>query len=104
MVDMADAFEDRVKGLLFGQAVGDAVGLGTEFMGRARVRDKYPEGTRAYAHIFRDAHRKRWTRWDWTDDTEQMTLMVDSLLESKFVDLGMALFVMFGWKSLDRKF
>jgi ADP-ribosylglycohydrolase len=84
---MTDTFEDRFKGVLFGQAVGDALGLGTEFMSRAQVRDKYPDGLSAYEQIIRDAHRKRWKRGDWTDDTEQMTLIVDSLLEKKEVDV-----------------
>ena len=84
---MTDAFEDRFKGVLFGQAVGDALGLGTEFMSRAQVRDRYPDGLHSYEQIIRDAHRKRWKRGDWTDDTEQMTLIVDSLLESKAVDV-----------------
>ncbi len=84
---MTDGFEDRFKGVLFGQAVGDALGLGTEFMSRTQVRDKYPDGLRAYEQIIRDAHRKRWKRGDWTDDTEQMTLIVDSLLERKEVDV-----------------
>jgi ADP-ribosylglycohydrolase len=30
--------EDRFIGTLFGQAIGDALGLGTEFMSKAQVR------------------------------------------------------------------
>jgi ADP-ribosylglycohydrolase len=87
MIDMSCTFEDRFKGVLFGQAVGDALGLGTEFMSRAQVRDKYSDGLSAYDQIIRDAHRKRWKRGDWTDDTEQMTLIVDSLLEKREIDV-----------------
>jgi len=79
-------YENRFRGVLFGQAAGDAIGLGTEFMSRAEVLDKYPDGLRDYTQIIRDAHRKRWRRGDWTDDTEQMTLIVDSLLEKRAVD------------------
>jgi len=84
---MSNAFEDRLKGVLFGQAVGDALGLGTEFMSRAQVRYWYPDGLSSYDQIIRDAHRKRWKRGDWTDDTEQMTLIVDSLLEKREIDV-----------------
>lgn len=84
---MTGAIEDRFKGVLFGQAVGDALGLGTEFMSRGQVLDKYPKGLDSYDQIIRDAHRKRWRRGDWTDDTEQMTLIVDSLLDNKALDI-----------------
>jgi ADP-ribosylglycohydrolase len=84
---MIDRFEDRFKGVLFGQAVGDALGLGSEFMSRAQVREKYPDGLTSYDQIIRDEHRRRWRRSDWTDDTEQMTLVVDSLLKNKELDV-----------------
>lgn len=84
---MSNEFEDRFKGVLFGQAVGDALGLGTEFMSREQVSDKYPKGLHSYEQIIRDAHRQRWRRGDWTDDTEQMTLIVDSLLDNKTLDI-----------------
>ena len=84
---MTPDLEDRFTGVLFGQAVGDALGLGTEFMSRERVRNLYEEGLTSYSQIYRDAHRKRWKRGDWTDDTEQMTLIVDSLLENQAVDV-----------------
>lgn len=79
--------EDRVFGVLFGQAVGDALGLGTEFMSREDVAWHYPEGLGRYEQIIQDAHRRRWKPGDWTDDTEQMTMILDSLLETGRADV-----------------
>lgn len=30
-----------------------------------------------------DNHRKAWQHADWTDDTDQMILIIDSILETK---------------------
>ena len=80
------SLEDRVFGVLFGQAVGDAIGLGAEFMTKDKVRWHYPDGLSGYEQIIQDDHRRRWHRGDWTDDTDQMTMILDSLLELRRVD------------------
>ncbi len=79
---------ERAFGTLFGQAVGDALGLGAEFMTREQVAWHYSRGLTRYDQIIRDAHRKRWKPGAWTDDTEQMTMILDSLLETGGVDVG----------------
>lgn len=78
---------ERVFGTLFGQAVGDSLGLGTEFMSREDVLRHYPDGLRRYEQIIQDEHRRRWKPGAWTDDTEQMTMIRDSLLESGGLDV-----------------
>lgn len=83
----AVTLEDRVFGVLFGQAVGDALGLGSEFMARKDVEWHYPQGLSRYEQIVQDAHRNRWKPGDWTDDTEQLTMILDSLLETGDVDV-----------------
>jgi ADP-ribosylglycohydrolase len=72
---------DRIRGVIFGQAIGDALGLGTEFMSADAVRSHYPEGLSAYHQIIQDAHRSRWRQGDWTDDTDQFLCILDSILE-----------------------
>ncbi len=72
---------DRIFGLLFGAALGDAMGLAAEFMRRAQASFRYGTQllhTRAFT---RDRHRERWLAGDWTDDTDQMLLLLFNLLE-----------------------
>ena len=51
---------DRIKGTIYGQAIGDALGLGTEGMTDEDMAWKYPNGIKHYSDIFQDRHRKRW--------------------------------------------
>ena len=48
---MNAATRDRIRGVLYGQAVGDALGLGTEFMSKAEVARHYPDGLDDYAQV-----------------------------------------------------
>ena len=40
----SDEVKDRMKDVIFGQAIGDALGLGSEFMSRDEVLANYPNG------------------------------------------------------------
>jgi ADP-ribosylglycohydrolase len=71
----------RIRGTVFGQAIGDALGLATEFMSRDDVKRHYPHGVEHYTDMVRDAHRSRWQPGEWTDDTAQFLCILDSLLE-----------------------
>ena len=51
---------DRFLGTIFGQAVGDALGLSTEFMSKQVVVRFYPNGIEDYSQIVQDDHRRRW--------------------------------------------
>lgn len=73
--------ENIIKGVFFGQAIGDALGLGTEFLTRNQVLNIYPHGLSAYHQIIQDEHRSRWTAGDWTDDTAQFLCIVDAIVE-----------------------
>lgn len=71
---------DKIKGVIFGQAIGDALGLGTEFMTRKEVRKYYPDGFSRYEQIIQDAHRKRWHKGDWTDDTDMWLCIANAII------------------------
>lgn len=76
---------DRFKGCIWGQAIGDALGLGTEFMPLEEVRRNYPNGLRYYDQIVQDAHRSRWPKGIWTDDTEMMLCIANAIIKDKDV-------------------
>lgn len=75
--------EDRIKGCIFGQAIGDALGLGTEFMSEREVHSHYPEGLTCYDQIVQDAHRRRWAKGAWTDDTDMMLCIADAIVADR---------------------
>ena len=78
---------DRIKGTIYGQAIGDALGLGTEGMTDEDIAWKYPNGIRHYSDIFQDRHRKRWKIGDWTDDTDMMLCISNAVIKDKGVNL-----------------
>lgn len=72
---------DKIKGVLFGQAIGDALGLGTEFMTKPEVIQTYPNGLSHYEQIVQDFHRSRWQKGDWTDDTDMMLCIAEAIIK-----------------------
>lgn len=79
--------DKKFLGLLFGQAIGDALGLASEFMTKEEVKHYYPNGINSYADIIQDRHRSIWQKGMWTDDTDQMLCIVESLIQCKEVNL-----------------
>jgi ADP-ribosylglycohydrolase/Leucine-rich repeat (LRR) protein len=71
---------DRVFGLIFGKALGDAVGLCSEFLMHAQASYTCPTDELDPMQMHRDRHRVRWLQGDWTDDTDQAILLLETLL------------------------
>lgn len=71
----------RLRGCLYGQAIGDALGLGAEAMTKNEMAKNYPNGLVHYGDIVQDYHRSRWRHGDWTDDTDMMLCIVDAIIE-----------------------
>lgn len=86
MRELSDKQRDQIKGVFFGQAIGDALGLGSEFMSKEEVLRYYPKGLTNYEQIVQDTHRSRWNVGSWTDDTDQFLCIYDSIIESGRVD------------------
>lgn len=80
------SINEKFKGLLFGYAIGDALGLGTEFMTRKEVKQRYPEGLHNYSQIIRDAHRSAYRKGEWTNDTETILLLIESIADNGRID------------------
>jgi ADP-ribosylglycohydrolase len=87
---------DKIRGVIFGQAIGDALGFATEFLPKSEVNLIYPDGLTDYSQIrffskitnqFEDLDDWRWQPGDWTDDTDQMVCILDSLLACGQVNL-----------------
>ena len=82
-----EIINERFLGTIFGQAVGDALGLSTEFMSKQEVDRFYPNGIEDYSQIVQDDHRRRWQRGDWTDDTDMMLCILESFVVCQKVDI-----------------
>ncbi len=77
---------DIIKGVFWGQAIGDALGLGTEFLNKSEIAANYPNGLTAYSQIIQDKHRSRWEAGSWTDDSDQFLCICESIIQTKKVD------------------
>ncbi|CAF4866722.1 unnamed protein product [Rotaria sp. Silwood1] len=75
---------NRLLGCVYGQALGDAYGLSTEFENRDDVAYKYPDRSKIipFPDYILTGHNRRWTRGDWTDDTDQWILILETLTET----------------------
>ncbi|KAK3290195.1 ADP-ribosylglycohydrolase-domain-containing protein [Chaetomium fimeti] len=87
--------QDRIAGVLIGSALGDAIGLYTEFMTAATAATAYPTGKftlggggdggdgHARPTPFKlDAHRAPKLPGDWTDDTDHALLVLLAFLRT----------------------
>ncbi|MCB1660245.1 MAG: ADP-ribosylglycohydrolase family protein [Pseudomonadales bacterium] len=76
-------YQDKIQGVLFGQAIGDALGLGTEFLTKNKIKLYYPNGLNDYKQIIDSPHTRRWQKGEWTDDTNMMLCILESLLANQ---------------------
>jgi len=75
--------EDRIRGALYGQAIGDALGIPGEFKSSKALALKYgEEGPHGYEHVSRQGGAS-WKAGEWSDDTEQALCIIDAWLIDK---------------------
>lgn len=82
-------------------ALGDALGLGTEFMTRKEIRSYYPEGLTDFSQFIRDMHRSMHTPGKWTNDTEVILRILDTILEDEKIDMARIAHKLYEWYQED---
>lgn len=82
-----DTIFDKFRGCLFGQAVGDALGLGAEFLTKEEVKLYYSNGLDDYNKIINDYFRSQWEKGAWTDDTDMMMCIAKAIIYDKSINL-----------------
>src|SRR5690348_13359293 len=88
---------DKIRGVLYGQAIGDALGKSTEYMTRDHIKKNYGKPilpSFKYENIVQDYHRSTWKVGDWTDDTDLAILTMQIIIDDKGI---------FNWKTLRGK-
>jgi len=84
---------DRILGCIYGTALGDAYGLATEFLCKETVNELYGDEPVPFPEFKTNRHNERWVVGDWTDDTDQMILILESIIgmSGKVSELDFAL-------------
>lgn len=78
---------DRIAGVLWGQALGDALGLPAEHRSREWCEKKYPNGGPfRFERVERPSRGEVFEAGAWSDDTDQALILVDSWLEHRAVN------------------
>ncbi len=74
------------ESMLSSQAIGDALGLGAEFLSKDEILTHYPNSLKDYSQLIQDKHRSRWEIGDWTDDTDQFLFICNSIINTNKID------------------
>lgn len=74
----------RVRNVIYGQAIGDSLGLPCEWLSEGEVLTRYPErGPLNFEAVDRTVfgYREVWEAGQWSDDTDMALCILDSYLE-----------------------
>lgn len=77
--------KDEILGVLYGMAIGDAMGMPPELWSRKRIKEKYGEITDFLEGDPENEISYQYHRGNFTDDTSQALVIVDSLYETGFI-------------------
>ncbi|GAM16882.1 hypothetical protein SAMD00019534_000570 [Acytostelium subglobosum LB1] len=79
---MEDPLYDRILGCIYGSVIGDAYGLSTEFLNKEQIMKAYGSSAIPFPGFMKTSHSARWPKGDWTDESDQMIVALESLIES----------------------
>ena len=79
---------DRIRGAIAGYALGDALGVGYEFLTKTEMQGYYPDKLRDFKSIIRDSHRCQWKPGETTNDTHFFTTLLETILSNGGYDLN----------------
>ena len=92
---MMNSFDStRVRNVIYGQAIGDSLGLPCEWLSEGEVLTRYPErGPLNFEAVDRTVfgYREVWEAGQWSDDTDMALCILDSYLERSCIisnDIG----------------
>ncbi|XP_062593715.1 ADP-ribosylarginine hydrolase Tri1-like [Saccostrea cucullata] len=78
---------DRVYACVYGHCVGDAIGLLTETFSKTEAKKRYREVYKSleliHKKIVPDAHRRKWLIGEWTDESDMMILILQTIVMNK---------------------
>ncbi|XP_061193948.1 ADP-ribosyl-[dinitrogen reductase] glycohydrolase-like isoform X1 [Saccostrea echinata] len=78
--------QSRIRAVLYGQCVGDALGLLTEFLTKQEAKEYFGKvkDNLEYKHkgLVDNPHQSRWKEGDWSDDSDQMIIILMSLTDN----------------------
>ncbi|KAK5581351.1 hypothetical protein RB653_001383 [Dictyostelium firmibasis] len=76
---------NNLLGMIYGNCLGDAYGLSTEFLNKEKIKELYPKKDEfiEFPGYITNRHNSRWDKGDWTDDSDQMILIMQSFLNNK---------------------
>lgn len=78
---------DKIQGMFFGIAIGDALGMPVEMKSAAYIREKYGR-IETYQDPGDHKYFKGWKPGSWTDDTALTLAVADALVEAGRLDMN----------------
>lgn len=80
---MSEIDVGRLRATVYGQAIGDALGLPVEFQSAKAIQTRLATWNDEWPKAFRDTNRtnSKWKAGEWSDDTEQAICLLDAYLE-----------------------
>ena len=77
---------DKILGVFYGVAIGDAMGMPTTFLSRSEIKNKFGFVNDFLTAPMEGSVHSRLVRGEYTDDTELTYMIADSIISKGFVD------------------